>query len=140
MVVAIITAVVAIITAAVAIITVAIMAEVMGTDTMVVGTTVIGTLEMAATGTVAGTLMAWAPAGVSHPLVGFGFAVTELWSKRGCAASPSQFRAERWAALTAGSLLGYPNTARRPFAVRSKARIMRTLDGHRIGPSVSLNP
>ena len=50
---------------------------VIGMDIMVVGTTVVGTLEMAATGTVAGTLMALAPVGVSHPLVGFGFAVTE---------------------------------------------------------------
>ena len=65
------------------IITVVIMAEVMGMDKMVAGTTVIGTLEMAATGTVAGTLTASAPAGVSRPLAGFGFAVTEEWSKRG---------------------------------------------------------
>ena len=52
-------------------------ASIMGMGTMVVGATVIGTPEMAATGTVAGTLMALAPVGVSHPLVGFGFAVTE---------------------------------------------------------------
>ena len=70
----IITVAVVIITAAVATITV-----VMGMDIMVVGTTVIGTPEMAATGTVAGTLMALAPVGVSHPLVGFGFAVTEQY-------------------------------------------------------------
>jgi hypothetical protein len=63
-------------------------AEAMGMDTMVVGTTAIGTLEMAATGTVAGTLMALAPAGVSHPLVGFGFAVTEQWSRRGWRGQP----------------------------------------------------
>ncbi len=56
---------------------------VIGMDIMVVGTTVVGTLEMAATGTVAGTLMALAPVGVSPPLVGFGFAVTEQWSKKG---------------------------------------------------------
>ena len=74
----IITVAAVIIMAAVAIITV-----VMGMDIMVVGTTVIGTPEMAATGTVAGTLMALAPVGVSHPLVGFGFAVTEQWSKKG---------------------------------------------------------
>ena len=53
-------------------------ASIMGMGTMVVGATVIGTPEMAATGTVAGTLMALAPVGVSHPLVGFGFAVTEV--------------------------------------------------------------
>ena len=56
---------------------------VIGMGIMVVGTTVVGTPEMAATGTVAGTLMALAPVGVSHPLVGFGFAVTEQWSKKG---------------------------------------------------------
>ena len=55
---------------------------VIGMDIMVVGTTVVGTLAMAATGTVAGTLMASAPVGVSHPLVGFGFAVTEQRSKK----------------------------------------------------------
>ena len=55
---------------------------VIGMGIMVVGTTVVGTPEMAATGTVAGTLMALAPVGVSHPLVGFGFAVTEQRSKK----------------------------------------------------------